>query len=358
MKLSKWQALGNVYLLVEQAELTPERVRELCEGEADGVLELSGSDVKVWNADGSTAEMSGNGARIAAAWLARKTGAREIQLRVGERDVSATVDGDNVTLNVGRVDVGETETLDLDGEQVEFTPVSVGNPHAVVRDDPGDVGRLGPLVENHPRFPHRTNVQLVRVDGSHDLTVSVWERGVGETLSSGTSSVAAAGAAIANGWCESPVRVHLAGGDLIVELDESYNALLSGPVGEIVHKAKVVHPQEMRMGSPQYGQLLLDGEPVPRGEWGVEFQSLVWSDDGKRLAWQELVSWWTEPKTRVVAFDPDRRQEIAASEPHLGLLYPVRFETNALVYRKWKEWGHRRGEGELRLILPDDAANP
>ena len=229
MKSSKWQALGNTYLLVEQAELTPERVRELCAGQADGVLEVeSDTQVKVWNADGSVAEMSGNGARIAAAWLARKTRQSSVRLRVGERDVSASVDGDMVVLDVGRVQVGETETLD----DVELTPVSVGNPHAVVRGDPADIRRLGPLLETHPRFPNRTNVQLVRVDGRHDLTVGVWERGVGETQSSGTSSVAAAAAAIANGWCDSPVHVHLAGGDLLVELERGA-ARLSGPVVEL-----------------------------------------------------------------------------------------------------------------------------
>ena len=233
MRLSKWQALGNVYLLVEQAEeLTPERARELSR-ETDGVLEVKGSDVTVWNPDGSVAEMSGNGARIAAAWLARKSGAREIRFRVGVRDLTAHVDGNDVVLDVGPVDVGETETLDVGGEEIEFIPVSVGNPHAVVRRDPADVRRLGPLIERHRRFPDRTNVQFVHVDGPHDLTVTVWERGVGETLSSGTSSVAAAAAAIANGWCEGPVTVHLRGGDLRVALDERGDARLAGPVVEL-----------------------------------------------------------------------------------------------------------------------------
>jgi diaminopimelate epimerase len=244
MTFSKWQALGNVYLLGERADLaeplTAERVRELCAGRADGILEVLSRDgahaeVRVWNADGSTAEMSGNGARIAAVWLARQACARDVTLRVGERDVSASVDGDAVILEVGRVEVGETETLDVDGERIEFTPVSVGNPHAVVRREPtrDEVLRLGPLIERHRRFPERTNVQLVRVDGPHDVTVAVWERGVGETLSSGTSSVAAAAAAIANGWAESPVRVHLPGGELQVELDEDGGARLTGPALEL-----------------------------------------------------------------------------------------------------------------------------
>jgi diaminopimelate epimerase len=232
MRSSKWHALGNVYLLVEQADpLTADRARELSH-DTDGVLEVRGSEVTVWNPDGSIAEMSGNGARIAAAWLARESGARDLTLRVGERDVSATVDGELVTLDVGRVDVGEPETIEVEGERIELTPVSVENPHAVVRRNPADVRRLGPLLERHPRFPDRTNVQLVRVDGEHDLTVGVWERGAGETLSSGTSSVAAAAAAVANGWCSSPVTVHLPGGDLLVELAGG-EARLTGPAVQL-----------------------------------------------------------------------------------------------------------------------------
>jgi diaminopimelate epimerase len=228
MKSSKWHALGNVYLLVEQADaLTPESARELSL-DTDGVLEVDGNRVTVWNPDGSVAEMSGNGARIAAAYLARKTNTRDVSLRVGERDVRATVDGDNVTLNVGGVDVGAPEQLD----GIELTPVSVGNPHAVVRHDPSDIRRLGPQLETHPRFPDRTNVQLIRVDGDHDLTVAVWERGAGETTASGSSAIAAAAAAVANGWCTSPVTVHMPGGDLYVELDGA-DARLTGPAVEL-----------------------------------------------------------------------------------------------------------------------------
>jgi diaminopimelate epimerase len=131
--------------------------------------------------------------------------------------------------------VGEPETIDVDGEPVELVPVSVGNPHAVIRREPDrdQLLRLGPLVERHDRFPERTNVQLVRVDAPSEVTVAVWERGAGETLSSGTSSVAVVGAAVAQGWCESPVTVHLAGGDLVVFLDEAMNARLVGPAQEI-----------------------------------------------------------------------------------------------------------------------------
>jgi diaminopimelate epimerase len=247
--LSKWQALGNDYLLVERAELpeplTPDRVRRLCDYHygvgSDGLLEVVSVDgacaeLRVWNPDGSTAELSGNGARIVAAWLAGSSESKAVTLRVGERQIEARVQDDGqVELELGHVEVGETETLDLGDERVEFTPVSVGNPHAVVRREPerGELRRLGPRIERHSRFPERTNVQLVRVDGQHDLTVGVWERGAGETLSSGTSSVSAAAAAVANGWCLSPVHVHLPGGDLLVELDDDGRARLTGPAEEI-----------------------------------------------------------------------------------------------------------------------------
>jgi diaminopimelate epimerase len=249
MTLSKWQALGNDYLLVEQAELdralTPARVRQLCDYHygvgSDGLLEIVSVDgaqaeVRIWNPDGSTAELSGNGVRIVAAWLGRTAGEERVTVRVGTRNVDAVIREDaNIELALGRAEVGESETLDLGGESIEFTPVSVGNPHAVVRREPeqGELRRLGPRIERHGRFPDRTNVQLVRVDGPHDLTVGVWERGAGETLSSGTSSVSAAAAAIANDWCESPVHVHLPGGDLLVEIDADGNARLTGPAEEI-----------------------------------------------------------------------------------------------------------------------------
>jgi diaminopimelate epimerase len=249
MKLSKWQALGNDYLLVERAELpqplTPDRVRNLCDYHygvgSDGLLEVVSADgaraeVQIWNPDGSTAELSGNGVRIVAAWLAGRSGVDRMTIRVGSREVEAVLEADGkIGLDVGPVDVGESEMLDLGDELVEFTPVSVGNPHAVVRREPerGELLRLGPRVERHSRFPDRTNVQLVRVDGPHDLTVGVWERGAGETLSSGTSSVAAAAASVANGWCESPVHVRLPGGDLLVELGVGDRARLTGPAEEI-----------------------------------------------------------------------------------------------------------------------------
>lgn len=241
MRFSKWHALGNAYLVVEGDTLTAEQARDLCDPErgigSDGVLEIVRVDgalaeVRVWNPDGSLAELSGNGARIASRWLAERSGAADVTLRFGTREVAARMlDGDGVRVELGVAEVAATERLEIDGELVEVTPVSVGNPHAVVRAEPDreSVRRLGPLLERHERFPGRTNVQLVRVDGPHELTVGVWERGAGETPASGTSAVAAAAAAVANGWAESPVRVRMPGGELLVELDEQNRAALTGP---------------------------------------------------------------------------------------------------------------------------------
>ena len=247
MRFSKWHALGNAYLLVERAEagraLTADDARELCDPHAgvgaDGVLEVAevtGAEaaVVVWNPDGSRAELSGNGARIAAMWLARRSGVAFPRVRIGERTISARIAGDEVEVDLGPAEVGPPEALVVDGERLEFTPVSVGNPHAVLRREPSreELLRLGPLVERHERFPERTNVQLARPEGANDVTVAVWERGVGETRSSGSSAAAVAAAAVAHGWCDTPVRVHLAGGLLEVDIREG-RAVLRGPAVEI-----------------------------------------------------------------------------------------------------------------------------
>ena len=249
MQFAKWHGLGNDYLLVERQEvgapLRPELVRRVCDYHfgvgSDGVLEVIATDdsraeIVIWNPDGSTAELSGNGTRIAARWLARRVGADQVTIAVGEREVHARMRGGlEVEMDMGPVEVAPIEALDVNGTHLEFTPVSVGNPHAVIARDPArqELLRLGPLVENHPRFPERTNVQLVRVDSRGDATAGVWERGAGETLSSGTSACAVAGAAVVNGWCDSPVTVHLAGGDLLVELDADLRARLTGSAQEI-----------------------------------------------------------------------------------------------------------------------------
>jgi diaminopimelate epimerase len=182
-------------------------------------VEGATAEIVIWNADGSTAEMSGNGTRIAARWLAERTGDDIVTIRVGPRAISARLLPDGrIEQDMGTVEVGPPETI----AGIELIPVSVGNPHAVVHGDPAEIGRIGPLLETDPRFPERTNVQVARVEGVGHLTARVWERGVGETASSGTSAVAVAAAMQGDGT----VVVSFPGGDLTVRLDRGRATLI------------------------------------------------------------------------------------------------------------------------------------
>ncbi len=219
MQSSRWDANGNVY-----------EVREAGAGGdlagTDGAVEVERVDgdevwVAIVNPDGSRAEMSGNGTRIAGAWLMERTAAARVRVHVGPRTAEVRSVGDGLyESDLGEVRVHPRERV----AGLEVTAVSVGNPHAVVEGDPDDVQLIGPLLETHPRYPQRTNVQVVRIDGPGEVTARVWERGVGETASSGTSAVAVAAATHGEG----DVLVHFPGGDLQVRLADG-RATLVGP---------------------------------------------------------------------------------------------------------------------------------
>jgi diaminopimelate epimerase len=227
MRSSRWQAQGNVYLVTDDGALTPDGVRSAV-GDADGILEVfrTGDDwveIAVWNPDGSRAEMSGNGTRIAASWLAERTGATEVVVRLGLREVHARMlPGGLVEQNLGRVAIGKPEEVD----GIRLTTVDVGNPHAVVEGDPAQLPRIGPLLEVHPRFPRRTNVQVARRT-REGIEARVWERGAGETASSGSSAVAVAAA-----FGAEPVVVSFPGGELSVRF-AGEEALLTGPATRV-----------------------------------------------------------------------------------------------------------------------------
>lgn len=227
MQSSTWRALGNTYVVAEprdDARLDAADAAALARG-ADGVVEILAVradrvEIAIWNPDGSRAELSGNGTRIAAAWLMARSGAGSVDVVVGERSVATRVlEGGVIEQDLGEVTVEAPETI----AGFSVTRVSVGNPHAVVIGDPDTIVEVGPLLERHPRFPNRTNVQVARIDAPGQVTARIWERGVGETLSSGTSAVAVAAATHGGG----DVLVRFPGGDLHVRL-ENGRALLYG----------------------------------------------------------------------------------------------------------------------------------
>jgi diaminopimelate epimerase len=219
--MERWSALGNVYLIAEE----PPGDIEVEVGDADGIVEVvehgdDWAEVRIWNPDGSLAEMSGNGTRIAARWLSARTGRQDVTIRVGPRETTARIiPGNLVEQDLGEVEVSPPEEI----AGVTIVRVSVGNPHAVVEDDPDVLPRVGALLETHEAFPQRTNVQVARRDGDGEATARVWERGVGETSASGTSAVAVAAALRLD-----PATIRFPGGALTVRF-EGRRAFLTGP---------------------------------------------------------------------------------------------------------------------------------
>ena len=224
MRSSRWNAQGNVYLVTEETPLASVEVVAAV-NDADGILEIlaAGDDwveIRIWNADGSQAEMSGNGTRIAARWLADRSGADDVAVKVGDRTVRARMlEAPLVEQQLDRVEVGPEEEVD----GIRFVAVDVGNPHAVVAGDPADLPVIGPRLEAHPRFPGRTNVQVARRVDDHTIEARVWERGVGETGSSGSSAIAVA-AALGG----SSASVRFPGGVLDVRFEDGA-VYLTGP---------------------------------------------------------------------------------------------------------------------------------
>jgi diaminopimelate epimerase len=264
MRLAKWQGLGNDYLVVEESALpgplTTGAISLLCDRHlgvgADGIL-LHGrptgavadavARMRVFNPDGGEPEMCGNGIRIFARYLAG-SGA------VGEREFTVEtlagairprlLDDGTVRVDMGRARfrsaniaplarapaspaaVADTDVVDAvleaGGSAYRFTFVDVGNPHCVIPvDDPAtfDVAGVGALVERHPLFPNRVNVEFIHVEADGSVRMRVWERGVGETLACGTGATAVGAACVRLGLARSPVGVHLLGGDLVIEVD-------------------------------------------------------------------------------------------------------------------------------------------
>jgi diaminopimelate epimerase len=258
MRFEKWQALGNDYLIVEADslpwELTPQRIRRLCEPHfgvgSDGVLVLSqaedarqAAELRIFNPDGSEAELSGNGARQAALYLRRAgwTDEDEFSILTAAGEIRPTIiSADTATLAMGRASVTSPDfpsggsdgigALTAAGREWRFQHVSIGNPQCVIEAggelEELDLAAIGPEIERSELFPNRTNVSFIRIEGSA-VRARIFERGVGETLSSGTGASGAAVAAVLSG-AVSPIAVKLDGGALAVEVGEDLEVRLTG----------------------------------------------------------------------------------------------------------------------------------
>ena len=274
MDFFKYHGLGNDYLVLEPNRFTAppsERaIGNICDRNrgvgADGILwgpiyppAVSAEEgvvaaVRIFNPDGSEAEMSGNGLRIFAwhLWNRGLVQSERFDIGVSGRVVRAAIDGKSegsVSVELGRVRFDSAsvpmtgpvrevlrEKLTVGGTEWIINGANIGNPHCVVlcgELDATVAQEVGPLIENHPIFPNRTNVQFMSVLSKHRIAIVIWERGAGYTQASGSSSCAAAAVACRLGLCASPVTVEMPGGTLVVELTDDFHAKLTGTVSAV-----------------------------------------------------------------------------------------------------------------------------
>jgi diaminopimelate epimerase len=269
----KGHGLGNDYIAVDPEELgfrlTPGNIRAVCQRNwgvgSDGILALSRSSkadfgLRIYNPDGSEAEKSGNGLRIFGRYLyaTRRTRKRRftVETKGGLVEMELHLDrhGDPgaATVEMGQATFRPRAlpcTLEVEeliqqpikalGQSLRFTGVSVGNPHCVIFREKGEewsrdeLLELGPVLENHKLFPRRINVQLAVPVGPRSIYILIWERGAGETQASGSSSCAAASAAVRLGLVHRPVVVKAAGGTLHIDVKEDFELTMKGPVAEV-----------------------------------------------------------------------------------------------------------------------------
>jgi diaminopimelate epimerase len=264
----KWQALGNDYLIVEARALpfplTAARIARICDVHegvgSDGVLLLSEPDapgfvarLRIFNPDGSEAELSGNGAREAVMYLRRAgwTDADRFSIQTAAGEIRPHITGPaSCTLDMGRARTSSqdypsggrdgTGALEAGGRSWSFQHVQVGNPQCAIHHpdldelETLDLPAIGPAIERHELFPNRTNVSWFAELEPGVIRARIFERGVGETMSSGTGASGAAVAYALRGG-DSPVTVRLDGGDLVVDVEEDLHVNLSGPAVPVYH---------------------------------------------------------------------------------------------------------------------------
>ncbi len=268
MRFWKMHGLGNDYIVIDNRDEginsshAEDLAKRLCKRRfsvgADGLLLVSNSKIadakmRIFNADGSEAEMCGNGIRCFAKYCYENCIVVKPEFMVetlsGLKHVSLTLNGKEVTdvkVDMGMPNwerkslpmIGQgpciNENLEVDNEIFKVTCLSIGNPHCIIfveNVDDFPVEQVGSKIENHPAFPNRTNVSFAQIVNQNELKVRVWERGCGETLSCGTGTCAAVAAANKLGKVGNKVTVHVLGGDLRVEVAESL--FLSGAASKV-----------------------------------------------------------------------------------------------------------------------------
>ncbi len=265
----KSHALGNDYIVVDPGALSfplaPQAIRMICDRHrgvgSDGILAHVPSDradfgLRIYNPDGSEAEKSGNGLRIFARYLhdhglakAREFrietpgGIVNVALRLKGREVEdITIDMGAATFQSAQIPVAGPsrevvdEAIEVDGDPLVFTAVSVGNPHCVVFVpdlSQVDLHRLGPKLERHRVFPNRTNVQFAEVKSRNRVTILIWERGAGETMASGSSACAVAAAAVRKQLADRELTITMPGGDLQISVALDWSIRMAGPAVEV-----------------------------------------------------------------------------------------------------------------------------
>ncbi len=263
----KYHALGNDYIVIDpnhtQLNLTPDHIKLICHRHfgigSDGILygplfEQGRMRLRIFNPDGSEAEKSGNGIRIFSKYLVDARYATTDRISLDTLGGKVQVEILDKKANFLRVDMGSVtfrsdlipvsgeprdvvdEPLRLGSQSFNVTCLSIGNPHCVipVQEISEELARqIGPLVENHPMFPNRINVQLLQVIGRNHIKIEIWERGAGYTLASGSSSCAAASAGHRLGLVDSKIKVEMPGGTMEIEIEPDGHVQMTGPVSSV-----------------------------------------------------------------------------------------------------------------------------
>ena len=262
MHFTKMQGLGNDYLYVYGD--VPENIAAISQklsdrhfgAGSDGMIYISPSDkadfkMRIFNADGSEAKMCGNGIRCVGKFVYDKGYTDKTRLSVetlsGVKTLDLQIRGGkvkSVTVDMGKVTVGEEKEIAVGGQTVCGIPVSVGNPHFVVFVPDAQTALLqtvGPLIEKHPSFPEGVNAEFVQTTGNNQLRMRVWERGSGVTMACGTGACAASAAAVHKGLCRHsvPISVQLDGGTLEIQVDPAGFVRMTGPA-ETVYEGETV----------------------------------------------------------------------------------------------------------------------